>query len=691
MSQLALQQTGPVTFSHPGPRPLLLIGNPNVGKSLLFTRLTDRYATVSNYPGTTVEMTSARAEIDDEWRLIIDTPGVNGLLPQSQDEVVARDLLLRERDIEVMQVGDIANLRRTLLLTLQLSEYGVRFSLALNMADELKSAGDGPDAKMLASVLGIPVVIVSALRRWNIGRLKDNVRDSAVSSLSATYPAAIEDGVASVITVLHEHAPHLANRGVALSVLAGDATLRPILTASCSPLVLTLLDEMRAAAQRHIAIPISLAIANCRIATVDRLLASIEHASIRRDDARSEAIGAVCMHRIWGLPILLVVLAAAWFFVGKIGAGTLVDFMQTAVFEERLNPVVIRAVDWIAPFPHTHEVAETVLTPAYTGSAHTVGQKVAKVFHDVLVGPYGVVTMALTYAIAIVLPVVLTFFTLFGLLEDSGYLPRLAVLLHRGFRRIGLNGKAVLPMVLGLGCDTMATLTTRILDSKKQATIVTLLLALGVPCSAQLGVILAMLAPLGMGAGAIWLSITLMTIALAGWAASRVIPGYSGDFLLEIPPMRVPRLSNIAIKVAARTEWYVKEAVPLFIIGTLLLYVLDATGGLTVLQTLLGPLVVGGLGLPIEATNAFVIGFLRRDYGAAGLFAMQQAGNLSANQAVIALTVITLFIPCIANLLVMLKEQGARKGWAIAAFIIFYSFGMGALMNGVFRWFGVSL
>lgn len=670
---------------------LLLIGNPNVGKSLLFTRLTDRYATVSNYPGTTVEMTSASAQIDGEWRRIIDTPGVNGLLPQSQDEVVARDLLLQEGELEVAQVGDVANLRRTLLLTLQLSEYGTRFSLALNMADELRSMEEGPDAKTLASLLGIPVVVVSALRRWNIGRLKDSLRAPAASSWTATYPAAIEDAVASVIEALREHAPHLANRGVALCVLAGDATLQPILAAACPPLALTLLDEIRAATQRQISIPASLAIAQARIAAVDQLLGSIQHASIRRDDARSQAVGAICMHRIWGLPILALVLAAAWLFVGKLGAGTLVDFMQTAVFEQRINPIVIRAIDFIAPFPHTHEIVESVITPAYTGGAHTLLQKIAQVFHDLLVGPYGVVTMALTYAIAIVLPVVLTFFTLFGLLEDSGYLPRLAVLLHRGFRRIGLNGKAVLPMVLGLGCDTMATLTTRILDSKKQATIVTLLLALGVPCSAQLGVILAMLAPLGIGAAAIWLGITLFTIALAGWAASKVIPGDSGDFLLEIPPMRVPRLSNILIKVAARTEWYVKEAVPLFIIGTLLLYVLDATGSLGRLQTLLSPLVVHGLGLPIEATNAFVIGFLRRDYGAAGLFAMQQAGNLNANQAVIALTVITLFIPCIANLLVMLKEQGARKGWAIAAFIIVYSFGAGALLNGVFRWLGVSL
>jgi ferrous iron transport protein B len=672
-------------------RPLLLVGNPNVGKSLLFTRLTNRYVTVSNYPGTTVEMTTALADIDGTSRLIIDTPGINGLLPQSQDEVVARDLLLQGSDLQVAQIGDVANLRRTLLLSLQLSEYAVRFSLILNMADELKSVEEGPNAEALSHALAVPVVVVSALRRWNIGRLKQDLGAASVSSMATRYPSAIEEGVASVVAALLPHAPQLANRGVALCILAGDATLRPLLTASCSSQILALLDEVRAGAQLKLSTPMGVAIAHCRVAAVDQLLNSIQQASIGRDDAKSQTIGAICMHRFWGIPILILVLALAWLIVGKIGAGTLVDLMQTEVFERRINPVAIRAMDAVAPFPHRHEVVDAVLSATYSGTAATMPEKVSQTVHDLLVGPYGVVTMALTYAIAIVLPVVLTFFTLFGLLEDSGYLPRLAVLLHRGFRLIGLNGKAVLPMVLGLGCDTMATLTTRILDSKKQATIVTLLLALGVPCSAQLGVILAMLAPLGFAAAAIWLGITLMTIALAGWAASRVLPGDSGDFMLEIPPMRVPRLSNIAIKVAARTEWYLKEAVPLFIVGTLLLYVLDATGGLQFLQKVLGPIIVNGLGLPIEATNAFVIGFLRRDYGAAGLFALQRAGNLNANQAVIALTVITLFIPCIANLLVMLKEQGARMGWAIAAFIILYSFGVGAAMNGIFRLFGVSL
>jgi ferrous iron transport protein B len=280
---------------------------------------------------------------------------------------------------------------------------------------------------------------------------------------------------------------------------------------------------------------------------------------------------------------------------------------------------------------------------------------------------------------------VITFFTFFGILEDSGYLPRLAVMLNRLFRRMGLNGKAVLPMVLGLGCDTMATLTTRILETKKEMIIVTLLLALGVPCSAQLGVIMAMLGPLGIGLASIWVGVTVGTIFLVGWLASKLVPGKTGDFILEIPPVRTPKLSNILIKVLARTEWYLKEAVPLFIVGTLLLYVLDYANLLTKLQRVFAPVVVGGLGLPAQATNAFLIGFLRRDYGAAGLYAMQKAGALTPVQTVVALTVITLFIPCVANLLVMLKERGTKTGLAIAGFILVYSFGIGFVMNFAFH------
>jgi ferrous iron transport protein B len=202
---------------------------------------------------------------------------------------------------------------------------------------------------------------------------------------------------------------------------------------------------------------------------------------------------------------------------------------------------------------------------------------------------------------------------------------------------------------------------------------------------------MAMLGPLRPAATVIWLSVIVGTIFVIGWLASKVVPGQTGDFILEIPPVRVPKLSNIAIKVLARTEWYLKEAVPLFIVGTLLLYVLDALDWLTKIQKVFAPLVVGALGLPAEASNAFVIGFLRRDYGAAGLFMMQQDGKLDGIQTVVALTTITLFIPCVANFLVMLKERGKKAGLLIAGFILVFAFGFGALLNFTLRALGVHL
>jgi len=629
---------------------LLLIGNPNVGKSLLFGCLTNRYVTVSNYPGTTVEITRAKAILGGESREVIDTPGTNGLIPQSDDERVARDMLLTCRGGDVVQVGDMSNLRRTLLLSLQIAEHEVPFTLCLNMSDEAKERDVEADPAALSETLGVPVVATSALRRWNIEKLKREALHPRAATIRATYPQPIEDAIAE----------SGLSRGLALSMLAGDETLKPHL----DPARLAAFDEIRDRAQSRLPIPLGVTIANTRVATVNALIGTAASAPTRARNGFRDWIGRISIHPIWGVPFLFFVLWIAYLFVGKFGAGYLVDLVEHGLFENYVNPIAIKAIDFLH-------------TPHF--------------IRDLLVGPYGVITMALTYAIAIVLPVVTTFFLFFGVLEDSGYLPRLAVMLNRLFRKMGLNGKAVLPMVLGLGCDTMATLTTRILETKKEATIVTLLLALGVPCSAQLGVILAMLGPLGPEAIAIWLVAIVGTIFLVGWAASKVVPGNAGDFILEIPPVRIPKLTNIAIKVLARTEWYLKEAVPLFVIGTLLLYVLDALHLLNVIQRLLSPLVVGGLGLPAEASNAFVIGFLRRDYGAAGLFAMQRAGHLTPVQTVVALTVITLFIPCVANLLVMLKERGRRMGLAIAGFIILYAFGFGVLLNAAIRIFGVRL
>jgi len=245
--------------------------------------------------------------------------------------------------------------------------------------------------------------------------------------------------------------------------------------------------------------------------------------------------------------------------------------------------------------------------------------------------------------------------------------------------------------VLGLGCDTMATLTTRILETRKERLIVILLLALGVPCSAQLSVVMYMLGAVSGAAMMIWLGVVISTIVLVGALASRVLPGRGSDFVLELPPLRVPRVGNIAVKTLARIEWYLKEAVPLFVVGTVILFVADRTGVLTIVERAGEPVLSGLLGLPAETAGAFVIGFLRRDFGAAGLYHMAQEGRLDAVQVVVAVVVITLFVPCIANFFMMVKERGWRTGLAIAAFIFPFALAVGTVLNWTLRTLHVAL
>src|SRR4030066_1832481 len=246
---------------------------------------------------------------------------------------------------------------------------------------------------------------------------------------------------------------------------------------------------------------------------------------------------------------------------------------------------------------------------------------------------------------------------------------------------MGLKGKAVLPMVLGLGCDTMATMTTRILETEKDRTIVTPLLALGVPCSAQLGVILGMFAGLPIFYLLIWFFIIAGIIILVGYLASRVIPGEGSDFILEIPPLRIPLLSNVVVKTLARIEWYLKEAVPLFVLGALLLFTLHKTKLLSFLEWAATPLIVYFLGLPAKVTEAFLIGFLRRDYGAAGLFILSKEGQPNPHQILVSLVTMTLFIPCIAQFFMMIKERGFRKTLWMTAVVLPLAFGMGGALH----------
>jgi ferrous iron transport protein B len=639
---------------------ICLVGNPNVGKSAIFGLLTGRYVNVSNFPGTTVEITKGSATIHREQFEIVDTPGVNSLIPMSEDEKVTRDILLAERSESIVQVIDAKNIRRGLFITLQLAEMGVPFAIDLNMRDEASNRGIDIEEKVLSNIFGIDVVSTIAVQKKGISSLKKAALNPRISSYSFTYSPVIEEYLARIEEILPYG--NISRRSVALMVLSGDSTLRDWLLKNMEADDIAQLERLRDEAAGKISGTLSSAISHQRLNIVNDIARAIVTKTSGQGRGIAGFLGEVTTHPVWGIPFLLLVLYVIYQFVGVLGAGTLVDYMEEVVFGEYLNPWAEKIILSLIPW---------------------------KFFQELFIGPYGIVTMAFTYAIAIILPITTTFFIAFSVMEDSGYLPRLAAMLNRVFQAMGLNGKAVLPLILGLGCDTMATLTTRILDTGKERIIVTLLLALGIPCSAQIGVILGMFGKQPLSAMMIWLGTLVVVIMGVGYLSSKIIPGERADFILELPPIRMPQFSNVLVKTVSRIEWYLKEAVPLFILGTLILFTADKLHIIPLMQDAASPLIVHFLGLPVEATESFIMGFLRRDYGAAGLFALQQQGLLNTEQTIVSLVTITLFVPCIANLFMIIKERGMKTAIIITAFVFPFAVLVGGLLHKVLLWLNI--
>jgi ferrous iron transport protein B len=632
-------------------RRIALVGNPNVGKSLLFHRLTGRYVTVSNYPGTTVELTHGKVSGMPDL-VVIDTPGIIAFPPRTEDEQVTARVLLEDQFQAVLQVGDAKNLRRTLHLAVQLAEMKVPLLLALNMMDEAQARGLAVDIDRLSEALSIRVFPTIATQGQGVHAVEEALPSAKIPDFELEYPEVIEKALREVCPRLPE-AP-ISNRALALLWLSGDALANSWLKERMPVLEYRHLEVWHNQNVEGWAEPPAELIHRTRETFVDHLVHNCQVESGSSGPSIGSWLGRAAIHPLLGLPVLAVVLYAMYWFVGVFGAGTLVGLLEETLFGEILNPWMVSQIERLIPYTMVQEF---------------------------LVGEYGIWTMGMTYALALLLPIVTTFFLTFGVLEDSGYLPRLAVLSNRAFRSMGLNGKAVLPMILGLGCVTMATMTTRILTSKRDRLLVIFLLALAVPCSAQLGVVMGMLAGISLGATLIWTGVMLMVLMAVGWLAARLLPGERTPLVVELPPLRLPILSNVIIKTVARLEWYVKEAVPLFLLGTVLLFALDQLRVLPWLIEAGRPLITGWLGLPSEASSAFLLGFMRRDFAATGLFVMEAQGLLNSMQVLVSMITITLFIPCIASIFMIVKERGLRTAAAMAVFILPFAFLVGGLVQ----------
>jgi len=599
----------------PTARKIVLVGNPNVGKSVFFNALTGVYADVSNYPGTTLEVNHGSYGQD----VILDTPGIYGVSAFNDEEIVARDVI-RAADL-VVNIVDSVHLDRDLFLTQQIIDLGLPVIVALNMLDEAQKEGLLIDHKKLSAELGVPVIPTVATLGRGLAELKAAIEQAQKGHVDPWLKEQLGEITANV-----------GNQADALLILEGDPDVSSLYNLPPG----NLQEEIYARRRRR----------------VDTIVAEVT-----RETLGGASFGVKLSHLMLKPVTGLVFLAAALFliyeFIGVFVAQTLVGVTEVTVMQGWYEPLVRSLVGVI--FPEN------------------------SFFGTLLIGEFGILTMTVTYILGLLLPLVLGFYLVLSIMEDTGYLPRIATLVDRLLMKIGLNGRGIIPIILGMGCVTMATITTRLLGSERERTIATFLLALAIPCSAQLAVIVSMLAPLGWPYVALYSGIVLAVLIVVGTLLNRFLPGSSSDLLIDLPPLRLPHLKNVLRKTWTKTSSFLKEATPLFALGALIISLLQVSGALTVMQDFLSPLTVGWLQLPKEAANAFIMGFVRRDFGAAGLFGLE----LTSLQVVVALVTITMFVPCIASALVIFKERGQRQAVSIWLSVLVMAFFIGGLISQI--------
>lgn len=577
---------------------IVLAGNPNVGKSVVFNKLTGFYVEVSNYPGTTVDISRA---FTDEAEFI-DTPGIYGIGSFNEEEIVAKEIIL-QADI-IINVVSALSLERDLFLTQQLIDMGYKTLVILNQTDEAKARGIKIDTDALESLLGLKIVPTVAIKDQGIKEAKENIKNAKTGNKIAFLETERADTVLS---------------------LEENPEKREIIYSERRKRVNEIIEAVLSNTDQGINI--------------------------------STRIGTLLLNPVAGFIAAAGILYALYQIMGVMIAGNLVDFLENQILLKYFTPWMTSIVSAVAP---------------------------QGAFREILVGEFGLLTMTVQYIIGVLLPLIIGFNIFMAILEDTGYLPRLAVLTDRFLTKIGLNGRAIIPLILGFGCITMATITTRILGSSRERTIANVILGLVIPCSAQLGIIVGLMAAAGgLKAWIIYILSIFVILAIIGTVMNKILPGKSTHLLIDLPPMRLPILKNVFRKTFSKTIHFLEEATPLFFLGALVVSILQITGGLAAIQKALAPLTVNIMHLPAETANIFVMGLIRRDFGAAGLAEMAGMGAgtaiLTQAQILTCLVIITLFVPCIAAVIVMFKE----RGWKEASIIWFGSWIMAFIVGGI--------
>ena len=563
---------------------ILLVGNPNVGKSALFSRLTGIRIIASNYPGTTVEFTKGYMKLGEEQVEIIDVPGTYTLEPTSKAEEVAVEML-KEGDL-VINVVDATNLERNLNLTLQLLERQIPVIVALNIWDETRHRGINIDVAKLEELLRVAVVPTVGVTGQGIRELVRRLPEAKVPK--TTYSGS---------------------------------------------------DERWA-----------------RVGNIVSQVQSLSH----RHHAWTDVLEDVGNHPVGGVFVALVVLFAT-FWVIRFIAESIIGYVTDPFFEWLWTPLLMKVSLALGSGGFWHSVLIGDLIAGGIGYFQS----------------FGLLSTGFYIPFGAVLPYIVSFYLALGILEDVGYLPRLAVLVDSIMHRLGLHGYAIIPTILGFGCNVPAVMATRILESRRQRFIAATLISIGVPCAALQAMIIGLVGQQGGQYVAMVYGSLFASWIIIGLILNRTVKGFSPELLVEIPPYRFPPWRVIAEKLWLRVSGFIKEALPIVLSTVLVVNILYTLGVFDAIANVAAPIVSGLLGLPKETVVALVIGFLRKDV-AMGMLAPLA---LTAKQLVISSTVLAMFFPCVATFVVLARELQTRDTLKATAIMVAAALIVGSLQN----------
>lgn len=633
----------------------------NVGKSTLFTKLVEPEIISTTFPGTTV--TLQHGHLKKSGQDIFLTPGSGSIFSSSEDEIVSRDILLPMPGIAtcdcILLVADAKNMKRSLAIALQYAEYGLPMHLVINMTDEAASRGITIDTAKLSEILGISVTTSIAREGIGIKTLKSKLGDMRVPKQLLDYPVKISDFLARTADIINDDT--VPSKIIGLLLLAADTDIQRYVQKRFGK---EILSQLLALAELHR----SDSPATFSQQTNNKLNRLAEHLTNRIQKVEPPvknhfliSLGDWCTQLSTGIPIAFTVLAAIYLFVGSFGATYLVDNLNYYLFEGYLIPWVTKLIEPIpSPF-----------------------------IRDMIINPdFGILPTGVFLALGLVLPVLFCFYIAFGFLQDSGYLPRLSLLLDKVFQKMGLNGRGVIPLVMGFSCVTMALLTTRMLGTKKERNIATFLLLLGMPCAPLLAVMFIVLDKMPLSATLTVFGMIFLQIFAGGFVLNKIMPGPRSPFIMEIPPLRMPKPLQVLKMSASKTYFFIKEAVPVFIMASLIVFLFERFGGLEMLEKASKPLITGFMGLPEKSVQVFIKTLIRRESGATELEHLR--ASYTNLQMVVNLLVMTFLTPCLNAVIVLFKERGTKTAMIIMTTVLFYALTIGSVVNHLCLLFGIT-